>query len=112
MPLGLTLIMPMSLNGCSTRGRVGEDAVMRVRFAGSGDAFGSGGRGETCIHLSGEGQGLLGDCGATSPVGLKAQGLDPNAGGAVAGVCSTLRPLSSISPSSGGEGTQVARSTA
>jgi ribonuclease BN (tRNA processing enzyme) len=52
---------------------------MRVRFAGSGDAFGSGGRRQTCIHVSGEGQVLLVDCGATSLVALKAQGLDPNA---------------------------------
>jgi hypothetical protein len=29
---------------------------MRVRFVGSGDAFGSGGRWQTCIHVSGEGQ--------------------------------------------------------
>ena len=45
---------------------------MRVHFAGSGDAFGSGGRWQTCIHLSGEGQVLLVDCGATSLVALKA----------------------------------------
>jgi ribonuclease BN (tRNA processing enzyme) len=57
---------------------------MRVRFAGCGDAFGSGGRWQTCIHLSAEGQVLLVDCGATSLVALKAQGLDPNAVGAVA----------------------------
>ncbi|MGZ6869369.1 MAG: MBL fold metallo-hydrolase [Frankiaceae bacterium] len=57
---------------------------MRVRFAGSGDAFGSGGRWQTCIHLSGGGQVLLVDCGATSLVALKAQGLDPNTVGAVA----------------------------
>jgi ribonuclease BN (tRNA processing enzyme) len=57
---------------------------MRVRFAGSGDAFGSGARWQTCIHLSTEGQVLLVDCGATSLVALKAQGLDPNAVGAVA----------------------------
>jgi ribonuclease BN (tRNA processing enzyme) len=56
---------------------------MRVRFAGSGDAFGSGGRWQTCIHLSAEGQVLLVDCGATSLVALKAQGLDPNAVDAV-----------------------------
>jgi len=52
---------------------------MRVRFAGSGDAFGSGGRWQTCIQVSGEGQVLLVDCGATSLVALKAQGLDPDA---------------------------------
>jgi ribonuclease BN (tRNA processing enzyme) len=57
---------------------------MRVRFAGSGDAFGSGGRFQTCIHLSADGQVLLVDCGATSLVALKSQGLDPNAIGAVA----------------------------
>lgn len=57
---------------------------MKVRFAGCGDAFGSGGRWQTCIHLSGEGQVLLADCGATSLVALKAQGLDPNAVDAVA----------------------------
>ena len=57
---------------------------MRIRFVGSGDAFGSGGRWQTCIHLSAEGQALLVDCGATSLVALKAQGLHPHAVGAVA----------------------------
>ena len=57
---------------------------MRVHFAGSGDAFGSGGRWQTCIHVSGEGQVLLVDCGATSLVALKAQGLNPDAVDAVA----------------------------
>ena len=57
---------------------------MRVHFVGSGDAFGSGGRWQTCIHLSGEGQVMLVDCGATSLVALKAQGLDPGAVDAVA----------------------------
>ena len=57
---------------------------MRIRFAGSGDAFGSGGRWQTCIHVSGEGQVVLVDCGATSLVALKAQGLDPAAVDAVA----------------------------
>jgi len=61
-----------------------EDDAMRVRFAGSGDAFGSGGRWQTCIHVSGEGQVVLVDCGATSLTALKAQGLDPGAVDAVA----------------------------
>src|SRR6266700_676548 len=69
---------------CGRPWRVGQDDVMRVRFAGSGDAFGSGGRWQTCIHLAAGGQVLLVDCGATSLVALKAQGLDPNAVGAVA----------------------------
>jgi ribonuclease BN (tRNA processing enzyme) len=57
---------------------------MRVRFVGSGDAFGSGGRWQTCIQLAAEGQVLLVDCGATSLAALKSQGLDPNMVGAVA----------------------------
>jgi ribonuclease BN (tRNA processing enzyme) len=64
--------------------RMGQDAVMRVRFVGSGDAFGSGERWQTCIHLAAEGQVVLVDCGATSLTALKAQGLDPNDVGAVA----------------------------
>lgn len=56
---------------------------MRVQFVGSGDAFGSGGRAQTCIHLTGGGQVVLVDCGATSLAALKAQGFDPNAVGAV-----------------------------
>ena len=57
---------------------------MRIRFVGSGDAFGSGGRSQTCIQVSDQDQVLLVDCGATSLVALKAQGLDPGAIGAVA----------------------------
>lgn len=50
---------------------------MRVRFVGSGDAFGSGGRWQTCIWLTADACTALVDCGATSLVALKAQGLDP-----------------------------------
>ena len=57
---------------------------MRVRFVGSGDAFGSGGRWQTCIQLAAEGQVVLVDCGATSLTALKAQGLDPDNVGGVA----------------------------
>jgi ribonuclease BN (tRNA processing enzyme) len=52
---------------------------VQVRFAGSGDAFGSGGRWQTCIRVAAGGMILLVDCGATSLVALKAQGLDPAA---------------------------------
>jgi ribonuclease BN (tRNA processing enzyme) len=49
-----------------------------VTFAGSGDAFGSGGRYQACIHLRGPGFGpVLLDCGATSLTALKGLGLDP-----------------------------------
>jgi ribonuclease BN (tRNA processing enzyme) len=57
---------------------------MRVRFVGTGDAFGSGGRWQTCIHLAGDGQVMLADCGATTLAALKSQGLDPAAIRAVA----------------------------
>ena len=55
---------------------------MRVTVVGSGDAFGSGGRFQTCIALgpedaAGESHTLV-DCRATSLVALKQQGFDPN----------------------------------
>jgi len=50
---------------------------VEVQFVGSGDAFGSGGRYQTCIRLRGHEQTVLVDCGATSLTALKAQGLDP-----------------------------------
>jgi ribonuclease BN (tRNA processing enzyme) len=55
-----------------------------VTFAGSGDAFGSGGRYQACIHVrpAGEPPFLL-DCGATSLTALKAAGLDPGEIGTV-----------------------------
>jgi ribonuclease BN (tRNA processing enzyme) len=59
-------------------GEHGAGAV-RVTFAGSGDAFGSGGRLQACIHVRAEAHPpVLLDCGATSAVALKRQGLDPN----------------------------------
>jgi ribonuclease BN (tRNA processing enzyme) len=49
-----------------------------VTFAGSGDAVGSGGRFQACIHLRVPGQApVLLDCGATSLSALKACYLDP-----------------------------------
>ncbi|HEX3960519.1 MAG TPA: MBL fold metallo-hydrolase, partial [Trebonia sp.] len=51
---------------------------LTITFAGSGDAFGSGGRHQACIHLRGPGFGpVLLDCGATSLSALKGLGLDP-----------------------------------
>jgi len=45
----------------------GETAGVTVTFAGSGDAFGSGGRLQACIHLSADANtGVLLDCGATT----------------------------------------------
>jgi ribonuclease BN (tRNA processing enzyme) len=55
-----------------------------VTFAGSGDAFGSGGRHQACIHVRCQDhQPVLLDCGATSLTALKACGLDPGEIGAV-----------------------------
>src|SRR5258708_13063512 len=56
-----------------------EEPAVPVTFAGSGDACGSGGRYQACIHLRGpDGSGpVLLDCGATSLSALKRLGLDP-----------------------------------
>ena len=50
---------------------------MEIRFVGSGDAFGNGGRFQTCIRVQAEGFTTLVDCGATSLTAMKAQQLDP-----------------------------------
>ncbi len=57
---------------------------MNVRFLGSGDAFGSGGRFQTCIHVEAGGGQLLVDCGASSLVAMRRFGVDPHAVDAVA----------------------------
>jgi ribonuclease BN (tRNA processing enzyme) len=51
---------------------------MRITIVGSGDAFGSGGRFNTCFRVETSGRDLLLDCGASSLPALKAQGIDPN----------------------------------
>ncbi|MBI3635079.1 MAG: MBL fold metallo-hydrolase [Candidatus Rokubacteria bacterium] len=50
---------------------------MHVRFLGSGDAFGSGGRFQTCMHVRADGSEALIDCGTTSLVAMKRFGVDP-----------------------------------
>jgi ribonuclease BN (tRNA processing enzyme) len=52
---------------------------MRVHFIGCGDAFGSGGRFNTCFHVTADGVNFLIDCGATSLVALKRANVDRNA---------------------------------
>ena len=52
---------------------------MQLRFIGSGDAFGSGGRLNTCFHVTGEAVNFLIDCGASSLVGLKSHAIRLNA---------------------------------
>jgi ribonuclease BN (tRNA processing enzyme) len=51
---------------------------MRLTVVGSGDAFGSGGRNNTCFLIDGGGARLALDFGATSLVALKRLGIDPN----------------------------------
>ncbi len=51
--------------------------MTRVRFIGSGDSFGNGGRFQTCILVDADGYRFLIDCGATSLVALKRAGIDP-----------------------------------
>ena len=59
-------------------------SAVTVTFAGSGDAFGSGGRYQACIHLHQTGRApVLLDCGATSLSALKSLGLDPGEIGTV-----------------------------
>ncbi len=53
-------------------------AGVRVRFLGSGDAFGSGGRLQTCILVESTGHSCLVDCGASSLIALKQAGVAPN----------------------------------
>lgn len=53
-------------------------ASIELRLLGTGDAFASGGRFQTCFHLSGPQGALLIDCGASSLITLKRAGLDPN----------------------------------
>jgi ribonuclease BN (tRNA processing enzyme) len=51
---------------------------MHLQFVGSGDAFGSGGRFNTCFHLIGGEVNFLIDCGATSLVAMKRLGIERN----------------------------------
>lgn len=53
--------------------------ALTLQFVGCGDAFGSGGRFNTCFHLVGKTTNLLIDCGASSLVALKRLEIDRNA---------------------------------
>jgi ribonuclease BN (tRNA processing enzyme) len=48
---------------------------MQLRFVGCGDALGSGGRYNTCFHITGERTNFLIDCGASSLPALKRLGI-------------------------------------
>ena len=51
---------------------------VRLQFVGSGDAFGSGGRFQTCIYVWSEATHLLTDCGTSSLIAMKRFGVDPS----------------------------------
>lgn len=56
---------------------------MRLTFLGSGDAFGSGGRFNTCFHVEADAGNFLIDCGASSLIAMRRFGVDPNAVGII-----------------------------
>ena len=51
---------------------------MKLTVVGCGDAFGSGGRLQTCYHVETSETRFLIDCGATALIGLNRLGIDPN----------------------------------
>jgi ribonuclease BN (tRNA processing enzyme) len=51
---------------------------MKLTVVGCGDAFGSGGRLQTCYHVAASDTRFLIDCGATTLIGLSKVGIDPN----------------------------------
>jgi ribonuclease BN (tRNA processing enzyme) len=66
--------------GAAPNRRLPVPIRVRVTVAGSGDAFGSGGRLQTCVHVQplGQGEAVLLDCGASALTSLKRFGLEPN----------------------------------
>lgn len=57
-------------------GPKGDD--VQIRFIGCGDAFGSGGRFNSCFLVERGDASLLIECGASSMIALRRQGIDPN----------------------------------
>lgn len=56
---------------------------MQLTVIGSSDAFGSGGRLQTCYHVAHSGGQFLIDCGATTLIGLEREKIDPNGIGTI-----------------------------
>lgn len=56
---------------------------MKLTVVGCGDAFGSGGRLQTCYHVDAGSHRFLIDCGATTIIGLNRLSLDPNGIGTI-----------------------------
>ncbi len=53
-------------------------ASVQLTFLGSGDAFGSGGRLQTCMLVEGGGACFLIDCGTTALIAMRRHGIDPD----------------------------------
>jgi ribonuclease BN (tRNA processing enzyme) len=51
---------------------------VKLRFIGCGDAFGSGGRFNSCFLVERGEASVLIDCGASSMIAMRQQGIDPN----------------------------------
>ena len=58
-------------------------APIEIRFLGSGDAFGSGGRFQTCFLVTATNAQFLIDCGASSLIAMRRFGVDPNSIGMI-----------------------------
>ena len=56
---------------------------MQVKFLGCGDAFGSGGRLNTCFLVNRGDASFLIDCGASAMISIRRFGVDPNSIGAI-----------------------------
>jgi ribonuclease BN (tRNA processing enzyme) len=74
---------PAQRQGVALAGQVSQAASraevkMKITVVGCGDAFGSGGRLQTCFHVEAGPRRFLIDCGATAIIGLNKLGLDPN----------------------------------
>ncbi|MFN2520732.1 MAG: MBL fold metallo-hydrolase [Candidatus Limnocylindria bacterium] len=50
---------------------------MKITFLGTGDSFGSGGRFQACILVEPSGARMLLDCGASSLISMRREGIDP-----------------------------------
>jgi ribonuclease BN (tRNA processing enzyme) len=69
---------------CHRHGAQDEKAaIMKLTFVGCGDAFGSGGRFNTCFHVEADTAGFLVDCGASSLIALKRMNIDRTAIGTI-----------------------------
>jgi ribonuclease BN (tRNA processing enzyme) len=60
-----------------------REAILRLQFVGSGDAFGSGGRFNTCFRVERPSGDFLIDCGASTLIAFRKLGIDPNTIGTI-----------------------------